>query len=179
MDLPEGKFGAVLMDCPWPFRTYSKKDVVPSRRAVQPYATMSLIEIGNLPVNGLMADNAALFLWQSDSLPGAAAYLAGRWGLRIVTDNVFIWVKPSIGMGYWTRKEAETVALLTKGKPQRRSKGVRQVIYAKRREHSRKPDEIYRRIEALVAGEYLEMFARQQWPGWASWGDDTEAFLEH
>jgi len=45
------------------------------------------------------------------------------------------------------------------------------VIEDPRREHSRKPDEVYRRIEQLVAGPYCELFATQFWPGWSSWGD--------
>jgi N6-adenosine-specific RNA methylase IME4 len=43
--------------------------------------------------------------------------------------------------------------------------GVRELIIAPRREHSRKPDEIYHRIEALCAGPFVELYARQQWPG--------------
>lgn len=169
------KYGAILIDPPWPFDTYSRKAVVPAR-AEQPYPTMAMNEIAALPIPDLAARSCAVFLWQSDSLPLAAGQLAAIWGLRIVTDNVFIWIKPSIGMGYWTRKEGETVALMTKGQPPRRAKDVRQVIEAPRREHSRKPDEIYERIERLVDGPYLEMFARQRWPGWDSWGNETDKF---
>jgi hypothetical protein len=39
-----------------------------------------------------------------------------------------------------------------------------------RREHSRKPDEVYARIEALGEGPYLEVFARFSRPGWDRWG---------
>jgi N6-adenosine-specific RNA methylase IME4 len=50
------------------------------------------------------------------------------------------------------------------------------LIVAPRREHSRKPDEVYGRVEQLCAGPYLELFARQQWPGWHSWGDQVDRF---
>jgi len=53
---------------------------------------------------------------------------------------------------------------------------VRELIVAPRREHSRKPDEIYQRIEQLCSGPYLELFARQQWPGWVCVGDESERF---
>jgi N6-adenosine-specific RNA methylase IME4 len=56
--------------------------------------------------------------------------------------------------------------------------GVRQLITAPRREHSRKPDETYSRIEALVDGPYLELFARNRRPGWTAWGNETEKFGE-
>jgi N6-adenosine-specific RNA methylase IME4 len=50
------------------------------------------------------------------------------------------------------------------------------LIVAPRREHSRKPDEQYERIERLVAGPYLELFARQSRPGWDSWGNEVGKF---
>jgi N6-adenosine-specific RNA methylase IME4 len=83
---------------------------------------------------------------------------------------------PGMGMGYWTRKASETCLLATRGKVTRKDKGVRQVHMEQRREHSRKPDEFYGRIEALVDGPYLEMFARQRWPGWNQWGDQADMF---
>ena len=84
--------------------------------------------------------------------------------------------KPVIGMGKWTRKQTELCLLFTKGKPRVLSHSVREIIDAPRREHSRKPDETYERIEQLVSGPYLEMFARQNWPGWSSWGNQTGKF---
>jgi N6-adenosine-specific RNA methylase IME4 len=54
---------------------------------------------------------------------------------------------------------------------------VRSLIKAPRREHSRKPDEQYGRIEKLVDGPYLELFARQAWPGWSSWGNESEKYV--
>jgi N6-adenosine-specific RNA methylase IME4 len=66
--------------------------------------------------------------------------------------------------------------LFTRGKPKRQSKGVRQLIVAGRREHSRKPEEARERIEALVPGPRLEMFARDPREGWDAWGDQTDRF---
>lgn len=171
------KYGAILIDPPWEFKTYGGKKVVPTQ-GPQPYRTMALNEIAGLPLPSMMARDCAVFLWQYDALPHATGLLAQAWGMRVVTDNVFIWQKTDngMGMGYWTRKDAETVALLVKGRPARKSKGVRQLIQAPRREHSRKPDEIYERIEALVDGPYLEMFARQRRPGWDAWGNEVDKF---
>ena len=84
--------------------------------------------------------------------------------------------QPRIGMGYWTRKSVECCLMFTRGKPKRLSKGVRQVIMEQRREHSRKPDCVRTRIEQLVDGPYLEMFARQSHPWWTTWGNETEKF---
>jgi N6-adenosine-specific RNA methylase IME4 len=82
-------------------------------------------------------------------------------------------VRFPIGCGYWTRANPEQCLLATRGHPSRRSRGVRKLVVAPRREHSRKPDEIYERIEALCDGPYLEMFARHSRPGWAAWGTEV------
>jgi MT-A70 len=74
-----------------------------------------------------------------------------------------------IGTGYWTCANPELCLLATRGKPKRLSRAVRKLIVSPRREHSRKPDEVHERIEALVAGPYLELFARSQRPGWECW----------
>lgn len=51
------------------------------------------------------------------------------------------------------------------------------VIKTRKREHSRKPDEIYENIEACSPGPYLELFARGQRPGWTSWGDQADEYF--
>jgi N6-adenosine-specific RNA methylase IME4 len=102
------------------------------------------------------------------------------WGSAYKTVG-FTWVKTTqdgtgfpIGCGYWTRANAELCLLATRGQPQRLSRSVRQLIVSPRREHSRKPDEIYDRIEELVPGPYLELFARNRRPGWGSWGHEVQ-----
>lgn len=81
-------------------------------------------------------------------------------------------------MGYWTRANTEPCLLATRGRPKRLNADVRQGIIAPRREHSRKPDDIHARIERLVPGPYLELFARTQRPGWTVWGNQTDKFTE-
>lgn len=174
IELPEGPFRAILCDAPWSFRTYGGQDVAPAR-AEQPYDVMSLADLKCLPVGDVAARDAVLFMWTVSHLQDEATDLAKAWGFT-PKSVAFIWDKGRVGMGYWTRQEAEICKLYTRGKPKRKSKGVRQMIRAPRREHSRKPDEQYARIEALVDGPYLEMFARQAWPGWVAWGNQTDKF---
>lgn len=80
------------------------------------------------------------------------------------------------GKGYWTRCNVEQCLLATRGHPQRINRDVSKFVMATRREHSRKPDEVYDRIERLVPGPYLELFARQHRDGWDSWGDQAGLF---
>jgi N6-adenosine-specific RNA methylase IME4 len=81
-------------------------------------------------------------------------------------------------MGYWTRANSEVCLLATRGKPKRLNADVRQGIIEPRREHSRKPDCVYERIERLVAGPYVELFARTTRKGWSSWGNQVGKFAE-
>lgn len=191
ISLPMGEFGAVLADIPWRFITFSGKKSVPSRTEVDPYPTMALAELKQLPVAESCAKDCALFMWIVGSHLDQALDLGRSWGFKYTTD-AFVWLKDpddyyqrnliemepkfNISMGYWTRKQSETCLLFTRGKPRRLSKGVRQVIAYPRREHSRKPDEQYERIERLVGGPYLEMFGRQQRAGWTVWGNETDKF---
>ena len=182
------KFGAILIDPPWAYKDRNKPDVIGQRAAEQHYRTMPLHEIAGLPVPDLAERNCALFMWAVDSHLDVAIDLLKVWGFRYKTI-AFVWIKlkddqltlydpppARIGMGHWSRKQSEICLLATKGRPKRLSKGVRQVIQVPRRQHSRKPDETYRRIEALVPGPYLEMFARQRQPGWSSWGSEVDKF---
>tara|TARA_R100001086_G_scaffold246484_2_gene178780 strand:- start:527 stop:1042 length:516 start_codon:yes stop_codon:yes gene_type:complete len=162
------KYGAILTDPPWDFRTWSQK----GKGRSPYYLTMNFDELAELPVMESAAKDCALFMWVVDSHLQTAINLIKAWGFIYKTIG-FIWVKPSIGMGYWTRKQAEICLIATHGKPKRVNAGISQVITAPRREHSRKPDETYSCIEKLVAGPYLEMFARQHRDGWDSWGNET------
>jgi N6-adenosine-specific RNA methylase IME4 len=79
------------------------------------------------------------------------------------------------GMGYWTRSNSEICILATRGAPKRLATDVHQIIMAPVGEHSRKPDEARSRIEQLVGGPYLELFARgKARPGWDTWGNEAE-----
>lgn len=176
MDLPSiaGGYGAVLADPPWSFRSYGGRDLAPTQGA-QPYSVMSLDDIKALPVGDVAAKDCLLFMWTVSHLQAEAIDVARAWGFKPVSV-AFVWDKGRMGMGYWTRQEVEICHLFKRGKPRRISKGVRSVIRAPRREHSRKPDQQYGRIEALVAGPYLEMFARQAQPGWTAWGNEVGKF---
>ena len=174
--LPPGLFGTILADPPWAFRTFSGENCTPHRSAEDHYRTMTREELLALPVADVAAKHCALFMWVVDSHLDQALELGQAWGFAFKTLS-FIWDKGDrMGFGYWSRKQAEVVLMFTRGKPKRLSAGVRQMIRAPRREHSRKPDEIYSRVEQLVGGPYLELFARQQWPGWSAWGNQIGKF---
>lgn len=174
--LPAGPFGCILADPPWAFRTFSG-DGVPTQ-AADPYATMTASDLRALPVAEIAAADCALLMWVVDSNLPEALELGAAWGFGFKTC-AFVWVKsklggwPHVGMGYWTRKQTEQCWLFTRGSPKRLSKGVEQIIHCPRGAHSAKPEEQYRRIEALVGGPYLELFSRSAQPNWSAWGNQT------
>lgn len=184
--IPRGQFGAVLADPPWSFRSWSDKgknrspDAMVRQKglAERHYATMSLADIRALPVGDLAAPDCALFLWAVDCMLPEAIEIGKAWGFRYTTV-AFTWVKQTktkrahIGLGYWTRGNPESCLLFTRGKPKRLSAAVRQLIVSERREHSRKPDEARERIEQLLPGPYLELFGREERPGWDVWGNQV------
>lgn len=174
------RYKTILIDPPWAFETYGKHHTTPHRSAHDHYGVMSFDELRRLPIRRLADKDCALFMWVVDSHFPEALKLAKSWGFEFKTC-AFIWVKtaadgsPRIGMGYWSRKMTEQVWLFTRGSPRRIGKGVRQIIEAPRREHSRKPDEIYERIQELVGGPCCEVFARQRYPGFdQALGDQSD-----
>lgn len=187
MTLPAGPYGVIYADPPWSFRSWSDKgknrapDAMVRQKglAERHYATMSMADIKALPVAEVAAKDSALFLWAIDCMLPEALDLMQVWGFTFKTV-AFTWVKqnrvsptPAIGLGYWTRGNPEMCLLGTRGKPRRLSAAVRQLVEAPRREHSRKPDEVRERIEALLPGPYLELFARSTAPGWDAWGNQV------
>ena len=80
------------------------------------------------------------------------------------------------GLGYWTRANPEQCLIATKGSPPRKAKNIRRLLIGPRREHSRKPDEVYGLIKKLCNGPYLELFARKSQKGWDTWGKEKKLF---
>jgi N6-adenosine-specific RNA methylase IME4 len=174
-------YAALLCDPPWHWAVRSPKG--DGRSARQHYGTMSLDEIKALPVADLAAKDCALFLWAIDSMLPHAFEVLKSWNFEFKTVG-FTWIKQNLksdgfftGMGYWTRCNPEQCLLATRGSPKRLNKDVRQLVIAPRREHSRKPDEVRSRIERLVGGPYVELFARSRAPGWdVAFSDEPERF---
>lgn len=170
------KYRVIYADPPWSFATYSHKGK--GRSAEAHYDCMTLEDIKALPVADWAADDCALLLWATDPLLEKAFDVISAWGFTYKTVG-FYWAKQNksgngffMGTGYYTRANPEQCLLSTRGKPKRLSRSVQKLVVSPRREHSRKPDCVRDRIEALFDGPYLEMFARSTKPGWDAWGNE-------
>lgn len=203
--VPDG-FRVILADPPWSFAHRSEKGEAKAAQAH--YACMPTDAIAALPVDMLAADDCALFIWCTWPMMPDWLRVIDGWGFRYAgLAWEWIKFNPetgkyAFGPGYGTRKNLEPCLLATRGAPQlradlpddlfglgRAAEGARSVrdfielwpldaLRAPRREHSRKPDAQYQRIETLFDGPYLELFARSRRPGWVSWGYETEKFAE-
>ena len=179
-------YAVIYADPPWTFQTHSDKGK--GRSAEAHYDCMSLADIKALPVADRAAQDCVLLLWVTDPHLRNAFEVIEAWGFAYKTVG-FYWAKLAqnwvgiptvqenwpIGTGYWTRANPEQCLLATRGHPKRLNADVRKLIVSPRREHSRKPDEAYERIERLCAGPYLELFARQRRADWDAWGSEVDS----
>lgn len=146
---------------------------------------MSADEICSLPVDDIAAENSVLFLWTTFPNLQESFRVIEAWGYKYSTA-AFVWVKRNkkamswfMGLGYWTRANAEICLLATKGKSKRISKSVRQVIDSPIEHHSKKPDETRERIVELMGDlPRIELFARQKTDGWDVWGNEVESDIK-
>lgn len=170
-------------DPPWAFATRGNGDQVPTQ-GEQPYPTLRLEDLKALDVDEIAHQNCVLVMWYIGSHLKQAIELGESWGFTYKTDG-FTWRKLTkdgtatrIGMGYYVRKETEKTLIFTRGKGvERIGKGVRELIDAPVREHSRKPEEIFSRLEEMFGKvPRLDLFGRTPRPGWKVWGNEAARF---
>ena len=188
--MADKRFSVLLADPPWHFQNWggNKPDQIVDRGrgAQRHYPTMSNVNICLLPVESMVEENAALFLWACWPLLPEALRVIEAWGFEY-KSLAWVWVKarPSgfgfhFGMGYYTRANTEPCLLAVRGKMPVVAHDVQALIYSPVREHSRKPNEQYQKIERLCPdASYLEMFARRKPLGnWSFWGNEIESDVE-
>jgi N6-adenosine-specific RNA methylase IME4 len=144
-----------------------------------PYDRMSLDEIKALPVAGLAADDAHLYLWTTNKFLEASYGVARAWGFEFST--VLTWCKTPMGLGYGGAYSltSEFVLFCRRGSlaPLRRWDST--WIAASRPyenghiAHSAKPDSFLDIVEQVSPGPYVELFARRARFGWDYWGDQS------
>lgn len=177
------RFQTILADPPWRFQNRTGK-MAPEHKRLSRYGTMTLDDIMSLPVPNLTADVAHMYLWVPNALLPDGVRLLEAWGFRYKTNLVWHKVRKDggsdgRGVGFYFRNVTELVLFGVKGKNARTlAPGRRQVnmVETRKREHSRKPDELYEIIESCSRGPYLELFARGTRPGWSCWGNQSEQY---
>ena len=180
------KYHIIYADPPW---EYKDKASAGKRGACFKYPVMNIEQIKKLQIQQIADKDCILFLWITMPKLNEVFEVIKSWGFEYKTC-AFCWIKQSkngkefMGMGRWTRANAELCLLLcllaTKGNPKRINASIRQLIQSPVREHSRKPDEVRDKIVQLVGDlPRIELFAREKVEGWDCWGNEVPVDIQH
>ncbi len=173
-----GQFGTILADPPWQFTNRTGK-MAPEHKRLSRYSTMTLEAIMELPVSQMALPQSHLYLWVPNALILEGLEVMKRWGCTYKTNLVWYKIRQDggpdgRGVGFYFRNVTELILFGTRGSLRTLDPGRRQVniITSRKREHSRKPDQLYEIIEQCSPGPYLELFARYCRSGWSQWGNE-------
>lgn len=186
------RYPVLLLDPPWAYRD---KNAHGERGSSFKYDVLKPKDIAALPMQNVMADDCAVFLWSPAPMLPEALNCLEVWGASYRTV-AFNWVKTvkyiepfssvvnpwtwlssiaKFGLGHWTRSSTELCLLGVKGRPPRVEKGVRQVVFYPALKHSAKPPSVSKRIESLMGDvPRLELFAREHAVGWDATGFELD-----
>ena len=180
-DLPlqvDGEFGTILVDPPWRFRNRTGK-MAPEYRRRRRYPSLSFDEIESIPINEIALENCHLYLWVPNALIRHGLEIMSQWGFEYKTNLVWYKIRKDggpdgRGVGFYFRNVTEIVLFGVRGNVRTFQPGRSQVniMASRKREHSRKPDELYDIIEQCSPGPFLELFARFPRDGWTQWGNE-------
>ena len=178
-----GQFGTILADPPWRFENRTGK-VAPEHQRLRRYPTMSLEEICAMPVVSHAAKQSHMYLWVPNALLQEGLQVLDAWGFTYKSNLVWYKVRKDggpdgRGVGFYFRNVTEILLFGIRGKLRTLAPGRRQVniLPTQKREHSRKPDEMYNIVESCSPGPFLELFARAPRPNWNAWGNEVETYL--
>lgn len=177
------KFGTILADPPWRFANRTGK-MAPEHRRLNRYGTMELEDIKALPVADAATSPAHLYLWVPNALLPEGLAVMKAWGFNYKSNIVWHKVRKDggsdgRGVGFYFRNVTELLLFGVRGKNARTGQAGRtqvNLLATRKREHSRKPDEMYDLIEACSTGPMLELFARGARKGWTAWGNQAEEY---
>jgi len=182
------KYKIIYADPPWEYRNSGIRGA-----AVNHYPLMKDRDIESLPIQKISDKNSILFLWATFPKIQEALNVIKAWGFKYKTVG-FVWVKKNkdnsnfMGVGWYTRSNAEICLIGTKGNPPKRNHNISQIIEEFKGKHSEKPIIVKQRIVELVGDlTRVELFARKprnvlfpdiNFKGWDVWGNEVESDME-
>ena len=178
----KGIYSTILADPPWRFTNRTGK-MAPEHRRLSRYSTLKMNDIKEISVSDAAEQNSHLYLWVPNALLPQGLEVMKCWGFQYKTNLIWHKVRKDggpdgRGVGFYFRNTTELVLFGIKGKLRTLAPGRSQVniIRTRKREHSRKPDELYDIIESCSPGPYLELFARGTRKNWDQWGNEVEDY---
>jgi len=176
------KFKTILADPPWQFQNRTGK-MAPEHKRLNRYSTLELDEIKAMPVSDVADTPCHLYLWVPNALLPEGLEVMKAWGFQYKSNIVWEKIRKDgepdgRGVGFYFRNVTELVLFGIRGDNARTLPPARSqvnLIRAQKREHSRKPDEIFYIIEQCSSGPFLELFARGTRENWTLWGNEANA----
>lgn len=176
------KYQIIYADPPWKYQDKSKSH---GGGAESHYPCMSISEMCALPIRDIANDDSVLLMWTTMPMLEVSFEVIKAWGFKYKTC-AFTWVKTNkdgsiyMGMGRYTRANAEICLLATRGKGvKRKSASVYNTWLYPRGKHSQKPGEFYDDINHLFGDvSKIELFARKKEKGWDVWGNEVESDIQ-
>ncbi len=176
--IPLFRYGLIMADPPWSFENWSVGGN--AKNAKSQYECWDQERIKKLPVGHLASNDCVLWLWATNPMLPEAIEVLRAWGFAFKTAGH--WSKKTaggaqvFGTGYVLRSAGEPFLIGTIGRP-KTSNSVRSLIEGVAREHSRKPEEAFQAAETLCGDvPRLELFSRQERPGWDQFGNEVGKF---
>ena len=179
-----GTFGTILIDPPWRFKNRTGK-IAPEHKRLGRYETLHIDEIAKLPVGKHAKEKSHLYLWCPNALLPEAMGIMKEWGFTYKTN--LVWVKVTKagkvdrrGVGFYYRNVTELLLFGVKGnlRTSAPARSQENLFASQKQEHSRKPTFVREIIERCSPSPYLELFAREQVEGWATWGNELDTYME-
>lgn len=181
------KYKTIYADPPWRFQNRTGK-VAPEHKRLNRYETMTIEDIKKMPIEEISDEKAHLYLWVPNAMIPDGLAVMDAWGFEY--KSIIIWEKvrkdggpDGRGVGFYFRNVTEPLlfGIKKKSMPNRTLAPARSqvnLIRTRKREHSRKPDEIIPIIENCSSGPRIELFARGDREGWDMWGNQATADYE-
>ena len=183
-DIDGGPFPTILADPPWRFSHRTGK-VSPEYRRHARYGTMCTPAVAAVPVAEAAAPDAHLYLWVPNALLADGLEVMKAWGFTYKAN--LVWHKVLAdgrsdrrGHGLLLSQRHRDGALRGAGQPAHALAGTTpgEPCRTRKREHSRKPEQLYDLVEACSPGPYLELFTRYPRLGWTAWGNEVGQLTE-
>jgi len=169
------KYKIIYADPPWKYRNNRTGGSMLPQDVY--YPKMTTKEICDLPVQDISDKDSVLFLWSTVPMIEDAFCVLKAWGFKYKT--MLFWRKiMSLGLGFWFRGQVEILLMGIKGKIKAFRIQKANIIQAKVRKHSQKPDEFYELIEMTGLEPKIELFARNKRPGWDVWGNEVKSDIK-
>ena len=180
---PHLKFKTIVADPPWAYKTRMSGTLIPGatdtpamKTAPMPYPTMNVDKIAALPVRDFSEDDSHLYLWTTQSFLRDAYSVLDAWGFR--QGAILVWSKPPKGVCGTYVCSVEFCIFGRRGNLQHKRRQLGTCYQWPRSSHSTKPEAFLDMVESVSPGPYLELFARTQRLGWATWGSEALCHVE-